>query len=316
MNVIFNHDENRIRAGGRIVAQLLLMFMIALGLILILSQFVDTSGNVLTTLATAVGAVSSMYLAARSLDVRPWSNYGLIFNQQAARECLWGVALAALAMGIIFLVEYAAGWVTVTGWGWQHHRPDESFIIWLGGYLFFMIIVSFWEELVFRGYQIVNLSEGFNFPGFTPRQAVMAAVLLSSIVFGVMHALNPNAGILSTLNITLAGAMLAFPFVITGRLALSIGLHIGWNFFQGGIFGFPVSGVRARNSLAQIDQAGPAWLTGGSFGPEAGLLGLAGLTIIIGGLVWYLKFIDESLDIRKELAAYPSNQHKIPEQSL
>jgi hypothetical protein len=144
----------------------------------------------------------------------------------------------------------------------------------------------------------------------------MAAVLLSSIVFGVMHALNPNAGILSTLNITLAGAMLAFPFVITGRLALSIGLHIGWNFFQGGIFGFPVSGVRARNSLAQIDQAGPAWLTGGSFGPEAGLLGLAGLTIIIGGLVWYLKFIDESLDIRKELAAYPSNQHKIPEQSL
>jgi hypothetical protein len=103
-------------------------------------------------------------------------------------------------------------------------------------------------------------------------------------VFGLLHATNPHASAGSTLNIGVAGLFLATGTLLTGELAIPVGLHIAWNFFQGNVFGFPVSGgdVRAA-TFVSIRQAGPNLWTGGAFGPEAGLLGL--LATLVGILL-------------------------------
>jgi membrane protease YdiL (CAAX protease family) len=132
------------------------------------------------------------------------------------------------------------------------------------------------EETVFRGYQLKNAAEGLNHPALGPRWAILLAWVLSSVFFAVLHADNPNATPISTLNIVLAGLMLGFGYVLSGELAIPIGLHITWNLFQGAVYGFPVSGFGSFGAtFLATDQDGPELWTGGSFGPEGGLLGLA-----------------------------------------
>ena len=110
------------------------------------------------------------------------------------------------------------------------------------------------------------------------------AVVLSSVVFGLAHIFNPNAGWISTLGIIAAGFFLAFGYLRTRQLWLPIGLHIGWNFFLGPVFGFPVSGLEPFHLLG-LNVSGPDLITGGAFGPEAGLVGLVAQFFGVG-LIW------------------------------
>ena len=102
---------------------------------------------------------------------------------------------------------------------------------------------------------------------------------------------NPNASALSTVNLTLRGGLLVgLGYVLTGRLALPVGVHlpvvvhIAWNFFEGNVCGFPVSGWGTLGAtFLSMEQSGPPLFTGGAFGPEGGVLTIA--ASIVGSLI-------------------------------
>ena len=118
------------------------------------------------------------------------------------------------------------------------------------------------------------------------------------------HLTNVHATLLSTLYLTVAGLFLGSGFVLTGDLAISIGLHVAWNSAQGHGFGFPVSGGSYNLSLLATQQGGPDAWTGGAFGLEGGLIGL--LAILLGALLVYgwVRWTRGRAAVRTELAQY------------
>ncbi len=99
------------------------------------------------------------------------------------------------------------------------------------------------------------------------------AILISSAFFGAAHAFNPGATVTSSVAIALeAGVLLAAAYVFTANLWFPIGLHAGWNFSEGSLYGLSVSGFTAKNALTQGTLRGPAILTGAAFGPEASIV--------------------------------------------
>jgi uncharacterized protein len=111
--------------------------------------------------------------------------------------------------------------------------------------------------------------------------APAGALAVSSLLFGLMHAGNPHATALSFLELVLFGGLVGWVDLVTGSLAMPIGLHLGWNFAMGNIFGFPVSGAAAGASVMTLrQQSHPLW-SGGAFGPEAGLSGLLALLVLL-----------------------------------
>jgi membrane protease YdiL (CAAX protease family) len=224
-----------------------------------------------SSVAGLVVAILTVWLSGRFLDRRPFSAFGFRLGVGWWLELFFGMVLGAMLMTAVFLMELGLGWVEVTGSFETHGGAPFVISILFPVVTFLCVGVS--EETVFRGYQLKNAAEGLNHRAIGPRGAILLAWVLSSVFFAVLHSDNPNATPISTLNIVLAGLMLGFGYVLSGELAIPIGLHFTWNFFQGAVYGFPVSGFGAFGpTLLTTEQGGPQLWTGGSFGPEGGLL--------------------------------------------
>jgi hypothetical protein len=148
--------------------------------------------------------------------------------------------------------------------------------------LFMFLVVAVGEEIVFRGVLFRWIDERFGF---------WWAMAVSGVVFGFAHLMNDGASLWSSVAIALeAGLMLAAAYKWSGNLWLPIGIHWAWNFTQGNIFGFAVSGQAAGSSLLQPALEGPQWLTGGAFGAEASVISAAvGITLTAWFVKEYLK---------------------------
>lgn len=303
LNFFYNDYERRLRAFWRLLFQFVLYTLgvavlgnlVLLGYVLMNGALLeDEVANSITSSPAfrATGAVASLvvvlvsvWVAGRFFDRRrPFSGFGLRPDREWWLDLGFGLFLGALLMTAIFLIELAAGWIEVTG---TFDTPGGmSFFPAILAPVVLFLCVGIYEELLSRGYQLKNMAEGLNYPGLGPRGAVVVAWVISSSLFGLLHLANPNATLVNTINIAFAGLLLGAGYVLTGRLGLPIGLHITWNFFQGSVFGFPVSGMDALGaSFISIEQGGPALFTGGPFGPEAGLLDIAA-TIVGGLLIW------------------------------
>ncbi|MDX6379374.1 MAG: protease family protein [Rubrobacteraceae bacterium] len=303
VNPLYNHREKRLRAFWRLLFQFALNavgLVLAGGLALVLltvSEETGLGGDSAETLAaspaslaigsmaTFVVTVGSMWLAGRFFDHRPFSGFGMQLDRSWWLDFCFGLALGVLLMAGIFFMELAAGWIAVTG-TFEVVDRSGSFALAILVPLVTFVCVGFYEELMSRGYQLTNMAEGLNYPSLGPRGAILLAWVLSSSLFGLLHLANPNATITSSIIIAFAGLLLGAGYVLTGRLAIPIGLHITWNFFEGNVFGFPVSGIEPIGAtFISIEQGGPLLFTGGVFGPEDGLLGLAA-TIVGSLLIW------------------------------
>lgn len=281
---LFISDDGRLRAGWRLLLQAVLAV-----LFLIPFQYAASlaGGRNLQILAGGSAVILSVWTAGLLFDKRPLRAFGLGGGMPWWKEFAAGFLMAFGVMSVIVLFLYLKGWIVFTGYGWNR-LSDSHYLVHLGTYILVMAMVGFYEELWTRGYQIKNLMEGLLFRN----RRILAAVLavgISSVFFGLLHYGNPNATAFGVVVIILAGIMLAFPFVVTGRLGMSVGIHFSWNLIQGGLYGLPVSGLRFRHAVFQFELAGPEIWTGGSFGPEGGLVGLAGVVLIIGLTVLWLR---------------------------
>ncbi len=319
-NPFWNARERRLRALWRLLLfglgfVLLASVLLVAGIVVVIAMGLapttalsptDFTVMLLGAIASLAAAVGSMSIAARLLDRRPLAGYGLRVSTGWLLDLGAGLLLGALLMTGIFLAELGAGWVHITD-TFATMQPDQSFVLAMIGSVVVFLCVGIYEELIFRGYLLTNVAEGLNLPRPGPRGAILIAWLLTSALFGVAHMFNPNATLISTFNITLAGLFLGLGYVLTGELALPIGLHITWNFFQGSVFGFPVSGGSiSQSSFFAIEQRGPVAVTGGSFGPEAGLIGIVAILTGSALIVLWVRVRRGSIGLHLPLAEPPT----------
>lgn len=285
-NLFLSPQELRLRAGWRLAIQTFFMAVLLVGLsipvvLLALILHWNTAGalyTILATLAELIAFSGSVYLARRFLDRRSFASLGFRLDRRVLPDLLAGIAITFVMMGSIYLAMSRLGWIHFTGFAWQF----DPLPVVLGQtllYLLLFIIVGWQEELLSRGYHLQTLASGIN---------LFWGVLISSAVFGAIHLGNPNASWVAAVGILFAGLFLALGYLLTRQLWLSIGLHTGWNFFEGVVFGFPVSGT-ASYPLLRIGVSGPLLWTGGAFGPEAGLIILPAILVGVLLIVLYTR---------------------------
>jgi len=280
--IFLSPNEARLRAGWRLLIQILMMLVISIVISIAFAPLLfSVHGTVfffLGQVAELIAFTASIFLARLFLDRRSIASMGLRLDRRVWKDILAGIGITFIMMALVFAAMSAAGWLTFEGFAWEA-EPIQQVLGGTFGFLGIFILVGWNEELLSRGYHLQTLASGAN---------LFWGVLLSSAVFGALHLGNPNATWVSAAGIFFAGLFLAYGYLRTGQLWLSIGLHIGWNFFEGVVFGFPVSGLDIY-PLTRIQVQGPGMWTGGAFGPEAGLVILPALLTGAGLIFWHTR---------------------------
>ena len=288
--IFVSPDQARLRTGWRLLIQTIFLVTLlgCFGIPLVTLVFIfdpslistvsliNPETMLLYVLVEFFAITISVYLAVRFLDKRPFESLGLTLSMQTVFDVVAGVAIAFVQIGFIYVAMLGLGWLRFEGFAWEF---DPIPVVITNVLIFFaaFIFVGWNEELLSRGYHLQSIARGLN---------LFWGVVLSSAAFGLLHLRNPNANWVSAAGIFFAGVYLAYGYLRTKQLWLSIGLHIGWNFFEGVVFGFPVSGLDIY-ALARIKVEGPEIWTGGAFGPEAGLIVLPALLVGMGLIYLY-----------------------------
>lgn len=324
MGFFVERDRGRLRAGWRLLAQVVVFQAATFFLLAPLTAIWFVAGSseapsegfaatltestatlFLGSIASLGGIFFSLWLAGRFIDRRPLKDYGFHLDRGWWLDLVFGLGLGMFLMSGIFLIELSFGWLRVDS-TFESILPGTPFWVALALPFVIFLCVGIYEEAFSRGYQLLNMAEGLNYSSIGPRGAALAAWILSSSIFGVLHLGNPNATPLSAFNIALAGLLLGAGYVLSGELAIPIGLHFAWNFFQGNVYGFPVSGLNPIGAtFISTKQTGPDIWTGGLFGPEGGLLVTFATLTGIALTAFWVRFRRGRVGIHTPLAEYP-----------
>jgi membrane protease YdiL (CAAX protease family) len=297
--MLISADEDRFRSGWRLLLQTIVMIaflVLTLGSLFLFSENVTGLPNWLNRLVnpllTLIAVTAAVYLARRFLDKRSLSSLGLELNKNTLPDFLAGFLIPGLMIGLIFGLELGLGWLEYEGVVLEHDPPILGlFDIFIS--ILFCIFVGWQAELLSRGYHLRNISEGLN---------TFWGVLLSSLIFAIVHLFGSNASLLGFIGITLSGLFLAYGYLRTHQLWLAMGLHAGWIFFIGPIFGYPVNGFGFPlvgfefNGIMVHKTTGPTIITGGEFGPEAGLILVPAIALGFLLIYWYTSDRKDSMD--------------------
>ena len=314
--LFWNRRERRLRTVWRVAlysalwvtiqvaSSLVIQSPLTTAFITIIPAFSPIAGPLLFYVVNALFVIGMTWLVARRIDHRPLADMGLRLDRPCFADFGFGLLLGAGLMTVVFSAELGLGWITITDY-LRTTLPHTTFAIGIWQPIFLFVAVGINEEFLSRGYQLRNLAEGLNLPIVGARTAVVLAWLCTSIIFGLLHIRNPNSTWVSTLALMVAGLFLGCGYVLTGRLGLPIGLHITWNFFQGSVYGFRVSGNDLSNTtFIAIQQAGPPLWTGGAFGPEAGLIGIVAMLLGLLLIALWVQWRYGTIAIHQALATY------------
>lgn len=307
-NIFWNTDQNRLRAGWRFLIYLILFLMLTIGKDVLVSSF--NAAPLPKTLAYLIYLASGLVLTwgmARFIDRRSFADFGFHFDRRWWLDLGFGLLLGVFLMTGIFLSMKLAGWLLITGYASTNSGLPIGLAFLLQVVMFTVIAIN--EELAFRAYQLKNLAEGFAGRHSGSRSAILFAFLFSSALFGLSHMANGHATIYSVITTILAGLLLCLPYMLTGELGLSIGLHLTWNLFQANVYGFAVSGATQATHLLSIEVMGPSAWTGGIYGPEVGLIGLVWALIGCGLTLWWIKWLRKKIELHTPLAIQKQKQH-------
>ena len=298
MNILKNR-ENQIRSAWKIIIVLITFTIIALivsGIPMIIyfikntirnlsmtntsinidfnfTEMNDTSTGVgfIITILSNMSLIFSVVIFWKVLEHRPISDIGLKNIRKSFKELSIGLIFGAISMTIVFLILIFTGNAEVTT---TLNKPNFSFSLVMA--LIVFIFVGIGEEMFARGYCINVLKQTHN---------KWMPLIVSAAIFSALHALNPGITILSFINIFLMGILFGYMYIKSNNLWLPIGYHITWNYFQGNVFGFLVSGNKTR-TLYTTKNIGDNILNGGTFGPEGGII--VTITILISIMLIYL----------------------------
>ena len=187
---------------------------------------------------------------------------------EGAAGIVIGFLLFAFVMAILLVlgVYHPAGWGTTSG---------------LANGFSLAVMAGITEEILFRGL-LFRLSSKL--------VGTWGALIITSALFGLAHKANPGATIGSSVAIALeAGVLLGAAYAATQRLWLPIGLHIGWNFTEGPLFGMTLSGNKMTEGVLRGSLSGPGMLTGGAFGPEASIVAV--LVCLVAAIFFLWKIV-------------------------
>lgn len=221
-------------AGGQVLLQ-----QIAQRISPDIALAVSTGGTVLVSiLAISVYALLVGWLERRDIgELAVLRGFPLLIGG-AILACLMFCGVYAVLWGL-----HAATWLGITGYAG------------IVPFIAMAVLSGVGEELIFRGGVFRILEDMFG---------TTLALILSGTLFGALHLMNPHATWISSLAIALeAGVLLAAAYAATRNLWFPIGLHIGWNFTEGGVFGAAVSGNGGGHGIVNMPLHGPTLLTGG-----------------------------------------------------
>jgi hypothetical protein len=226
-----------------------------------------------------LGLLVGTYTTVRVVDgVRDgiWTRVGLGPSAVRPQWLLTGLAAGSLAILVPCALLLAAGRFSF------ERQPAEVVSWWSASRdaLFVLAPAALAEELAMRGYLLTTLVEGVGAP---------FAVAITSVLFALLHLLNPDPTFLSTGMVALAGLFLAVIRLTTGSLWAAWVAHLAWNLVQAVVLHAPVSGLPLATPGYRLVDHGPVWATGGPWGPEGGLAAAAGMLVATFLIVRFVK---------------------------
>ncbi len=226
------------------------------------------------TVAMAIAATAAGAILIVRLDGRRAGALGIAWTSRTLAEWGIGLALGIGAIGAATAVLVAGGLVGYTGEAGTAIGWVRAVVAHFG----ILAVAAYAEEAVFRGYAYQALVRGIG---------AIPATVLASGGFALAHAQNTNVDALALVNIFAAGVMLSVAYLRTLSLWFATAVHLGWNWGMASLLDLPVSGLTMFDTpLYEPVVRGPDWLSGGAFGPEAGLAGTLGF---VGALLVMLR---------------------------
>lgn len=223
-----------------------------------------------STLPGLLGALAGARLL-RALDGRRGVAIGFPLDRSAPARSAKGLALGAGVALLAVALIAAAGGVR-----WGSDAGDLGAWLGAGGRtLWLLAIPAAAEEALVRGYPLRAVAEA---------KGPAWALAFTSIGFGLLHVANPGVTVVALLNLAAAGLFLGVLALRTGSLWWATGAHLGWNWALAFLVDLPVSGLETVDApLLSSAPRGPAWLSGGSFGPEGSV---AATLVLLGATAW------------------------------